>query len=151
MSQRCEEPAHFGTPVDTSDLELREGKRACERGVGPPQKCGALDLQKLADAGERTVMRRWGTLCGSWWTIREVELSTARCLQVSFLKGDGCGRCVFLPVTKTDPKHLARNVHMLAHVQLLLQALVLVPGQGCTKAAPRSTIAVQSMRIRSQK
>ena len=84
---------------DTLDLELREGKRACERGIGPPQKCGALDMQKLADAvvGNEPLCTggpmfpREGTLCGSWFAMREVELSTARCLQVSFLKGDGCG------------------------------------------------------------
>ena len=30
------------------DLEMRDGKRACERSVGPPLKCGSFDLQKLA-------------------------------------------------------------------------------------------------------
>ena len=35
--------------LDALDLEMREGKRACERGIGPPQKCGAFDMKKLAD------------------------------------------------------------------------------------------------------
>ena len=35
----------------------------------------------------------------------EIEVSAARCLQVAFLGGPGCGRCVFdLPVSKTDPQ-----------------------------------------------
>ena len=100
------------------DLELREGKRACERSIGPPQKCGAQDMQKLADLAVGVdplcsggpVFPREGTLCGSWWAMREVELSTARCMQVEFLKGEGCGRCVFnLPVTKTDPQALGKK------------------------------------------
>ena len=31
------------------DLELRDGTRACERDIGPPRKCGASNLQKLAE------------------------------------------------------------------------------------------------------
>ena len=93
---------------DALDLELREGKRACERGIGPPRKCGALDMQKLADlavgrdplCAGGPIFPREGTLCGAWWAMREVELSTTRCMQVTFLGGEGCGRCVFdLPVT----------------------------------------------------
>ena len=53
---------------------------------------------------------REGTLCGSWWAMREVELSTVRCMQVKFLTGEGCGRCVFnLPVTTTDPQALGKE------------------------------------------
>ena len=32
------------------DLEMRDGKRACERSIGPPRKCGSFDLQKLAES-----------------------------------------------------------------------------------------------------
>ena len=35
--------------TDALDLEMKEGKRACDRGIGPPQKCGAFDMQKLAN------------------------------------------------------------------------------------------------------
>ena len=115
--ERCEEPANsVGIPLVECFLELREGKRACERGIGPPQKCGALDMQKLADLAVGVdplcsggpMFTREGTLCGSWWVMREVELSTARCMQVEFLKG--CGRCVFnLPITKTDPQALGKK------------------------------------------
>ena len=103
---------------DGLDLELREGKCACERGIGPPKKCGALDMQKLADLAVGSeplcaggpIFPREGTLCGAWWAMREVELSTARCMQVTFLEGEGCGRCVFnLPVTKTDPQALGKK------------------------------------------
>ena len=56
------------------------------------------------------IFPREGTLCGAWWAIREVELSTARCMQVTFLGGEGCGRCIFdLPVTKTDPQALGKK------------------------------------------
>ena len=44
ISERGEESPH-----SVLDLELREGKRACERSLGPLQKCGAFDMQKLAD------------------------------------------------------------------------------------------------------
>ena len=106
------------------DLELKEGKRACERGIGPPQKCGAFDMQKLANltiSGDPlcTAGPMWpreGTLCGCWWAMREIELSAARCMQVTFLGGQGCGRCVFdLPVSKTDPQAVGKKrTHMCA-------------------------------------
>ena len=71
---------------DALDLELREGKRACERGIGPPRKCGALDMQKLADlavgrdplCAGGPIFPREGTLCGAWWAMREVELSNSK-------------------------------------------------------------------------
>ena len=100
---------------DALDLELREGKRA--RDIGPPQKCGALDM-KLADLTIASdplcpvgpMWPRESTLCGCWWAMREVELSTARCMQVTVLIGPGCGRCVFdLLVTKTDPQGLGKK------------------------------------------
>ena len=41
---------------------------------------------------------------------REVELSTARCVQVTFLSGPHCLRCVFdSPVTKMDPQALGKK------------------------------------------
>ena len=75
-------------------------------------------MQKLTDlsiAGdplcpEGPMWPREGTLCGCWWAMREVELSTARCMQVTFLGGPGCGRCVFdLPVTKSDAQALGKK------------------------------------------
>ena len=103
---------------DALDLELKEGKRVCERDIGPPEKCGAFDMQKLADLSitgdplcpEGPMRTREGTLCGCWWAMREVELSTARCMQVTFLGGPGCGRCVIdFPVTKSDPQALGKK------------------------------------------
>ena len=75
-------------------------------------------MKKLADltiasdplCPEGPMWPREGTLCGCWWAMREVELSTARCMQVTFLGGPGCGRCVFdLPVTKADPQALGKK------------------------------------------
>ena len=104
--------------TDALDLEMKEGKRACDRGIGPPQKCGAFDMQKLALLSisdnplctDGPMWPREGTLCGCRWALREIELSVARCMQVTFLGGPGCGRCVFdLPVSKTDPQSLGKK------------------------------------------
>ena len=47
---------------------------------------------------------REGTLCRCWWAVREIELLAARCLQVKFLGGPGCGRCFFdLPRVQDRP------------------------------------------------
>ena len=99
------------------DLEMRDGKRACERSIGPPLKCGSFVLQKLASLQTTGVPLfkggpRWpreGALCGCWWAMREMELSTARCRQVTFNDGPGCGTCTFdLPVSKTDLQALGK-------------------------------------------
>ena len=85
---------------DALGVEMREGKRACVGGIGPPQKCGAFDMQELGCLVCRVATGRHGCR----WAMREFELSTARCMQVTFLDGPGCGRCVVdLPVTKSDP------------------------------------------------
>ena len=111
------------------DLELREGKRACERGIGLPQKCGAPDIQKLADLAVGVdplrsggpMFSREGALCGSWWAMREVELSTDACKSSSSkVKG---GRCVF--------NLLWEETHArLRMFSLRWWRQVLVPGQG---------------------
>ena len=98
------------------DLELQDGRRACERGKGPPRKCGAFDLQKLEEVptthGALCKGPKWpreGALCG-WWDMREIELSTTRCRQVTFKVGSGCGSCTFdLPVSKTDTQALGSS------------------------------------------
>ena len=115
--------------TDALDLEMREGKRACDRGIGPPQKCGAFDMQKLANlsisdnplCADGPMWPREGTLCGCWWAMREIELSVARCMQVAFLGGPGCGRCVFdLPVSKRTHKRWERRGHTRVLVHPLL-------------------------------
>ena len=103
---------------EAMDLEVRDGTRACTRGIGPPQKCGAFDLEKLVGlevmggpvypGGPR--WPREGALCGCWWAMREVELATTRCKQVSFVKGPGCGVCeIDLPVSKSDVQALGKR------------------------------------------
>ena len=47
--------------TDALDLEMKEGKRACERGSGPPQKCGAFDMQKRSPAN--LTMHGWIHMC----------------------------------------------------------------------------------------
>ena len=57
-------------------------------------------MQKLADLSttgdpscpEGPMWPREGTLCGCWWAMREVELSTALCMQATFLGGPDCGQ-----------------------------------------------------------
>ena len=44
MSAVKKQHVRLGHPwSDALDLELRDGKRACERGIGPPVKCGAFE------------------------------------------------------------------------------------------------------------
>ena len=99
------------------DNSLRDGVRACTRGIGPARQCGALDMKKVAalpDSQAALVAAgppwpRDGALVGCWWAMREIELSTARCKQVKFFAGLGCGTCeVDLPVSKSDPQALGK-------------------------------------------
>ena len=100
---------------DAFHLEMLDGRRACERGFGPPVKCGAFDMQRLAElriTSEQLcpMSLREGALCGCWWALREVQLSTARCMQVAFRNGRGCGLCIFdLPMSKVDPQPLGKK------------------------------------------
>ena len=52
VHERSQETAHqVGSFVDVGfDLQMRDGKRVCERSIGPPLKCGSFDLQKLASS-----------------------------------------------------------------------------------------------------
>ena len=99
--------------TDALDLKLKEGKRACERSIGPPQKCGAFNMQKLANltiSGD-PLCHSWD-LCGhgkAHCVVVGGQCERSSCLppgvcRLPFLGGQGCGRCVFdLPVSKTDP------------------------------------------------
>ena len=119
MSAVKNQHVRLGHPwSDALGLELRDGKRACERGIGLPVKCGAFDMQKLAELRltsepvrpDGPMLPGEGTLCGCWWAMLEVELSTAWCMQVSFRSGRGCGLCIFdLPVSKADPQALGKK------------------------------------------
>ena len=97
------------------DLEMRDGKRACERSIGPPRKCGSFDLRKMASL--QTTVRRCSKVDQDGLAaMREMELSTAKCKQVTFNDGPGCGTCTFdLPVSKTDLQALGkRRTHSCA-------------------------------------
>ena len=67
--------------TDALDLEMREGKRACDRGIGPPQKVWSFrfaEISKLVDF-RQPVMRRWTHVATGrnfvwcWWAMREIE------------------------------------------------------------------------------
>ena len=141
LSAAKKEHIKLGFPwTGALDLERRDGTRACERGIGPPRKCGAFNLQKLAEVPttQGALCKggpRWpleGTLCGCWWAMREMELSTIRCRQVTFKVGPGCGSCTFdLPVSKTDTQALGkRRTHTCA----------------CSAAGARSLCPVKTAR-----
>ena len=117
---RCEEEAHsVGIPlVECFGFGAAGRQTLVRKGHWPSSevRCArhtevgssAVGVDPLCSGGP--MFTREGTLCGSWWAMRAVELSTARCMQVEFLKGEGCGRCVFnLPVTKTDPQALGKK------------------------------------------
>ena len=116
---------------DALDLELKEGKKACERGIGPPQKCGASDMQKLADltCPSRVIRYVQKVQCGRGKELYAAaggrcarsSCPPARCMQVTFLGGPGCGRCVFnLPVNMSDPQALGKKrTHTCAAQPLL--------------------------------
>jgi hypothetical protein len=100
------------------EQEIKDGVRACTRNIGPPKKCGALDLQKIADLpdDERPATKggqlwpRDGTIVGCWWAMREIELSTTRRRQIQFFEGGGCGSCeINLPVSKSDTQALGKR------------------------------------------
>eukprot|EP00972_Heterocapsa_arctica_P071041 10495564-Heterocapsa_arctica.AAC.1 len=92
-------------------LELSEGIRSCERGLGPPRRAAALPLRGIAELGGAFVLNeaeagprrpRDAALVGAWWAMREIELSSVRLdsVTLSDFGADGeCGRCaILLPV-----------------------------------------------------
>eukprot|EP00971_Amphidinium_carterae_P184402 3660891-Amphidinium_carterae.1 len=96
--------------TDALELELRDGVRSCERGIGPPRKAKPLGLDVFAALGSLEplvpggpVLPGVGCLVTFWWLLREVEMSTATRRQVVLADGTGCGiATLLLPVSKTD-------------------------------------------------
>ena len=108
---------------------LRDAKRSCERGMGPPKRAEGLpleELHRLPDADEPFVpggpcAPKRALICGVWWLAREMELSTARASLLSFrLCEERLVAAWCLPVSKTDQ-----------------QALGVSRAHGCTCLAPR--------------
>jgi len=102
---------------DMLALEAREGLRSALRGIGPPQRCPAMDLARLANLAADTVQAvphgpanpRDAALVGAWWALRELELGAARRDQLELGQGSGCGSATLhLPASKTDPMGAGR-------------------------------------------
>ena len=92
---------------------LRDAVRSCERGMGPPTRALPLPFARLGSLPPgRAPWVRGGPLCprnalviGSWWMMREVELSTVRAVHVD-LTGDWTRNNLHakltLPASKND-------------------------------------------------
>ena len=94
---------------------LRDAKRSCLRGIGPPHKMREIPielLQRLPRAADPLHARgplapRRALIAGSWWLTREVELATARAALIRFRKGPlGLEATWSLPASKADPAAL---------------------------------------------
>ena len=95
----------------------RDAVRSCERGMGPPVQAQPLPLMMLGGlpggvppwtpggpANPRNAM-----VVGSWFLLREVEVSTARAAHVTVTgtgERPGAVATVTLPVSKTDAQAL---------------------------------------------
>ena len=90
---------------------LRDAKRACERGLGPPHKVEGIPMDMLAAlpdgdapwaAGGPMAPKR-AIIAGAWWLCRETELSNARaCLTAFSGSPDNLVAAWCLPVSKAD-------------------------------------------------
>ena len=75
---------------------LMDAKRSCERGIGDSVKAPPLPFERLRElpsqAGAWPTKGPWkprnAIVAGSWFMLREVELSAARAEAITFLPGD---------------------------------------------------------------
>ena len=76
---------------DALNRLLRDAVRSCERGLGPPVRAQPLPFDRLgALPGGKAPWCEGGpssprnaVAVGSWWLLREIELSTARAARVA--------------------------------------------------------------------
>ena len=102
---------------------LRDVVRSCERGLGPPIRAQPLPFERLGELpGGRAPWCEGGptsprnaVVMGSWWLLREVELSTARAAFVTIERLEQLGRgtaTLLLPASKSDPEAFgAARIH----------------------------------------
>lgn len=93
-------------------IAIRDAARSCTRGIGAPVRATPLPLDRLHDlAGGRDpwvpsgpCSPRNAVVIGTWWLLREVELSTLRARLVEVCTGiDGQPKIfITLPASKTD-------------------------------------------------
>ena len=92
---------------------MRDAVRSCTRGIGAPTKAAAIPFERLSQlpAGRHAwvpggpLSPRNALTAGSWWLLREIEVSTvrARLAEVSW-SGDLLVVHITLPASKTDQR-----------------------------------------------
>jgi hypothetical protein len=97
---------------------VRDAKRACERGLGPPKHAVALPVEHLhelpAGPWPGCQLRNPGAalLCGAWRLTREIELSNALVRDIQITP---TGVTWNLPASKADPRALGEHrTHLCA-------------------------------------
>ena len=84
--------------------------RSCRRGLGPPVRAGALPMERLRElSGDHAPFVREGPLgprnalvVGSYWLLREAELSSLRAAMVTITPGPVPTAVLVLPASKND-------------------------------------------------
>ena len=102
-----------GQDVKASDRRLlADAKRSCERGIGGSIKALPLPFERLRElpgtAGAWPNSGPWrprnALVAGSWFMLREVELSAAKADAIAFVSGDRPRVQWLLPASKADAK-----------------------------------------------
>ena len=102
-----------GQEIKASERRLLvDAKRSCERGIGDSIKALPLPFERLRDlpsqAGAWPRKGPWkprnAVVSGSWFMLREVELSAARAEAITFLPGERPRVQWLLPASKADAK-----------------------------------------------
>ena len=106
---------------DLTSAELRsiqDATRSCERGVGGPMKAQALPFERLhqlpasrqAWAPHGPMSPRNAVVAGSWFLMREAELSMALASSITLSRAGGSLKVTWhLPASKTDPQALGTS------------------------------------------
>ena len=111
----CERSGHgFDGPLNRA---LKDAIRSCQRGLGGPVRALPLPFEKLRDLpGDDGPWSAGGPLfprnlvvVGSWFMMRELEISTLKCGMVQIVESEVLGEprvSCSLPASKTDQKAL---------------------------------------------
>eukprot|EP00973_Karenia_brevis_P000875 120867-Karenia_brevis.AAC.1 len=75
---------------------ITDSIRSCERGMGPAKKASSSPMDRFSELPEGAapwvnggpVGPKHAVICGSWWMLREAELSCTRASSLQFV-GDG--------------------------------------------------------------
>ena len=102
-----------GQDLQASDKRiLLDTRRSCEKGIGDSVKALPLPFEKLRDLPGHTDVwpangpwkARNALVAGSWFMLREVELSAARAEDITFEPGSKPNVRWLLPASKADAK-----------------------------------------------